>query len=129
MAIYRFDLIVLWKFWVSKWLLFHAKSTIFRLYHSENKLICNEMIWGPLCTRPIRLVGFLVLDHWKNSPRIDISPYSDTLSWSRANQTLFVILNAVCLAENQQIPILRSLVWSDRGSNPQSTTLLHHRYG
>ena len=30
---------------------------------------------------------------------------------------------AACLAEKQQIPILLSLVWPDRGSNPRSTAL------
>ena len=32
---------------------------------------------------------------------------------------VFALINAVCLAEKQQIP----KVWSDRGSNPRSTTL------
>jgi hypothetical protein len=41
---------------------------------------------------------------------------------SRANSLLF-LLNAACLAEKQQFPILLSLVWPDRGSNPWSTTL------
>ena len=35
-----------------------------------------------------------------------MSPYSDTLSWFRANQPLLFLLNAVCLAKKQQIPIL-----------------------
>jgi hypothetical protein len=33
------------------------------------------------------------------------------------------IINATCLAEKQQIPILLSLVWPDRSSNPRSTAL------
>ena len=32
-------------------------------------------------------------------------------------------LNAACLAEKQQIQILLSLIWPDRGSNPRSTIL------
>ena len=40
--------------------------------------------------------------------------------WFRANQSLLLILNAVCLAENQQIPILLSLVWLDQGSKPMT---------
>jgi hypothetical protein len=43
--------------------------------------------------------------HWNNSPRIDISSHSDTLSWFRANQSLLFLLNDACLAEKQQIPI------------------------
>ena len=66
---------------------------------------------------------FIVLAHWNNSPRIDMSPHSDTLSWFRANQSLIFLLNAVCLVEKQQIPILLSLVWPDRGSNLRSTAL------
>jgi hypothetical protein len=35
-----------------------------------------------------------------------MSLHSDTLFWFRANQSLFFLLNAACLAEKQQIPIL-----------------------
>jgi len=49
---------------------------------------------------------FIVLAHWNNSPRIYISPHSDTLSWFRANQSLLLLLICVCLAEKQQTPIL-----------------------
>jgi hypothetical protein len=35
------------------------------------------------------------------------------------NQSLLSLLNAACLEEKQQIPILKSLVWPDQGSNPQ----------
>jgi hypothetical protein len=48
--------------------------------------------------------------------------HSDVLSWFRTDQSLLFLLNTVCLAEKQQIPILQSLVWPDRGSNPRSTT-------
>jgi hypothetical protein len=34
---------------------------------------------------------------------------------------LLFLLNAACLAEKQQIPILLSLVLPDRGSNPRCT--------
>jgi hypothetical protein len=54
---------------------------------------------------------FIVLTHWNNSHRIDMSPHSDILSWFQANQSLFILLNAAGLAEKQQIPILESLVW------------------
>ena len=90
---------------------------------------CNGLMlwwyWCFLCTRPRRLVGliFIVLVHWKNSPWIDMSFHSDTLSWLRANQYLLFLLNAAWLAEKQQIPILLSLDWPDRGSNLRSTAL------
>jgi hypothetical protein len=42
----------------------------------------------------------------ESSPRIDMSPHSDILSWFWANQYLFFLFNAACLAEEQQIPNL-----------------------
>jgi hypothetical protein len=41
----------------------------------------------------------------------------------RFNQSLLFLLNAAFLAEKQQIPILYSFVWQDRGSYPQSIAL------
>jgi hypothetical protein len=80
--------------------------------------------WGPICTRPTRLVGFfIVLAHWNNSPSIDMSLHWVTLFWFWANQSLLLLLNAACLAEKQQISILQSLVRPDLGSNPRSTSL------
>ena len=76
--------------------------------------------WGPLCTRPTRLVDFL---YWNNSPRVDMLPQSDKLFRFRANQSLLFHLNAACLAEKQQISILKSLVSLHRSLNPLSTAL------
>jgi len=39
---------------------------------------------------------FIVLAHWNNSPLIDMSPYSDTLSRFLANQSFSFLLIAVC---------------------------------
>jgi hypothetical protein len=47
-----------------------------------------------------------------------MSLHSDTLFWIRANQSLLFLLNAAFLAKKQQIPILYSFVWQDRGSLP-----------
>jgi hypothetical protein len=44
--------------------------------------------------------------HWNKSPRVDMSLHSDTLFRFRADQSLLFLLNAVFLAEKQQIPIL-----------------------
>jgi hypothetical protein len=66
-----FILIITW----SEWLLLNANSTIFQLYHGENKLIFNKMTMRS---------DF----HWNNSPRIDMFPHSDTLPRFRANQSL-----------------------------------------
>jgi hypothetical protein len=45
------------------------------------------------------------------------------LPWFRANQSLFFLLNAVCLVKKQQTPIVWSLVWPERGSNPRHSAL------
>jgi len=60
--------------------------------------------WGPLCSRPTRWVGFffIVLAYWNNSPRVDMSLYSDTLSWFQAIQSLLLLLNAASLAEKNK---------------------------
>ena len=68
--------------WVSEWLLFNANSAILQLYHDENKLIVNETM----------MMIFIVLAHWNNSPRVDMSGHSDTLFWFRTNQSLFLLL-------------------------------------
>jgi hypothetical protein len=79
--------------WVSGWLLFNANSAIFQLYHSENKLIFNEMIMKSALYETNTLSWiFIVLVHWNNSPRICMSPHSNTLSWFRANQSLLFLL-------------------------------------
>ena len=64
-----------------------------------------------------------VLAHWNNSPRVEMSLHPDMLFWFRVNHFLLFLLNAACLAEKQQIPILKSLVWPDWASNSRSTTL------
>ena len=98
------------------------QSAVSQLYHDENKLVFNEtMIMSALYYANMLSVIFLA--HWNNRPWVDISPHSDTLSWFRANQSLLFLLGAACLVEKQQISILKSLVWSDRGSNEQTTSL------
>ena len=52
-----------------------------------------------------------------------MSPHLDKLSLFRANPSLFLLLNAACFAEKQQILMLQFLVWPDQGYNPWSTTL------
>jgi hypothetical protein len=65
--------------WVSEWLLFNANSEIFQLYHGENKLIFNEIMMRSAFFQTNMLSWiFIVLAHWNNSPRIDMSPLSDT---------------------------------------------------
>ena len=49
---------------------------------------------------------YLLLAHWNNSLRVDMLHHLDTLFWFRAIQYLLLLLNAVCLAEKQQIAML-----------------------
>jgi len=61
-------------------LFFNANSTILQLYHGENKLIFIEMMMRSALHKTNTLCWiFLVLAHWNNSPRIHISPHSETL--------------------------------------------------
>ena len=62
----------------------------------------------------------IVLAHWNNSPWVDICRSNGT-HYSDFEPTS--LLNAACLAEKQQIPILKSSVWPDLGSNPNYSAL------
>ena len=64
-----------------------------------------------------------MLAHWNNSPQIDMSIHPDPLFWFWDNQSVFPLLSATYLEENQYVLISQSLVWSDRDWNPRSTTL------
>ena len=68
---------------------------------------------------------FIVLPHWKPKPpssgqHYDLISHSDTLSWHWANQSLPCPTNAKRQARKQEQSILKSLVWLDQDSNPQS---------
>jgi hypothetical protein len=108
---------------VTEWLLLSANSAIVQLYYGENKLILNEIMMVRSALFLINTLSLIciVLAHWNNSLRVDMSLHSDTLFWSRVNQSLLLLLNAEYLAEKQQIPILLSLVSPDWDSNSRST--------
>ena len=93
--------------WVGEWLLFNANSAIVQLYHGD-KLIFNDMMIYYINT-PSWIC--IVLAHWNNSPRVDMTLQSDRLSGFQANQSLLFLSNAACLVEKQP------------GSNPRSTVL------
>ena len=100
----------IYKLIMIEWLVINANLKKFQLYHGENKLYCNfnEMMMRSVNyeTNMLSWIFFMVLAHWNNSPRIDMSPHSNTLFWFRVYQSLIFLLNAVCLAEKLQIPIL-----------------------
>ena len=105
-----------YKKWESEWLLFNAKWTVFQLYHDENKLRFDEMMMtmmtmSALYKTTIQGRIFIVFVHWNNSPWVDMSLHSNTLFWFRVNQSLLLVLSALCLAEKQHILILFILVW------------------
>jgi hypothetical protein len=86
---------------------FRANQSALFPYHGENKLIFNEMMMSSALYKTNTLSWiFIVLAHWNNSLRVDMSLHLDTLFWFRANQSLLFLLNATCLTEKQQIPIL-----------------------
>ena len=80
-------------FYFSEWLLINAMWAIFQPYHGKNKLHFNEMMSARYQTI------FIVLAHWNNSLQVNMLLHSDTLYWFRANQSLLLLLNTVCLAE------------------------------
>jgi hypothetical protein len=92
---------------LSERLLFNANAAIFQLYHVENKLIFNEMMMRSVFfyNNALSLICIL-LAHWNNNLRVDMSLRSDTLFSFRVNLSLLFLLNAVSLVEKQQIPIL-----------------------
>ena len=76
---------------------------------------------SPLCTRPTRLVEFLQCQLPETTLRGQTCPSLGHIILI-LSQSLLFLLNVVCLAEKQEIPILQSYkVWHDLGSNPEST--------
>jgi hypothetical protein len=102
---------------MSEWLLLNANSAIFSAISWQEQV---NFQWDD------DEVRFVLDQHAKLDFYIASSlkqQSADTLFWFPADQTLLILLNAACLAEMQQIPILWSLVWPDQGSNPTSTAL------
>ena len=61
----------------------------------------------------------IILTH---SSGVDMSFSSDTLSWFRANKSLFLLLRAACISEKQKIPI-----WYHGGCLIRSGNMSTHR--
>ena len=104
---------------MSECLLFNDTWAIHQLCHGVEMryVVCM------LCTRPTRLVGllsYIVLAHWNNSQRVDMSLHSDTLFRFRTYQCL---LCAKRRSNKYQFYNTFFLVWPYYGSNLRSTTL------
>ena len=85
--------------WVSEWYCcLMSNQQFFNYFMARTNYISMRWWWCPLSTTPTCLVGFvfIVLAHWNDSPQVDMSPHTDTLSWYWANQSLLLLLNAVC---------------------------------
>ena len=48
----------------------------------------------------------IVLAHWNNDTRVDMSVHTDTSFWLWDNQSLLFLLNAACLAENNNANVI-----------------------
>ena len=80
-------------------------------------------LWWRCLTNTLRWI-FTVLDNWTNSPVVDMSLQLDTLSWFLSYQYFLLLLNDVCSAEKQQIPIFIYSLWF--GSTGAQTYDLQH---
>jgi hypothetical protein len=76
--------------------------------------------WYPICTRPTPWVGFLNLSSLKQRSAVDYhsTPDSEPTSLYSCSGSLML-----SLAEEQQKPILSSVVWPDLSSKPRYTKL------
>ena len=87
---------------------FNPNSPIFQLYDGENMLIFNEMMMRSVCTRSthFKLDLYSASSLKQQSADRHVAPLGH-ISLIRA---LLFVLNAACLAEKKQMPILQSLV-------------------
>ena len=94
------DCVVVTTIGVNEWLLFNANSAIVLAISWREQV---NFQWDDDEVRFVldqhAELDFIELAHCDNSPLIDTSPHSGTLSWFRANQSLLFLLNAACLAE------------------------------
>jgi hypothetical protein len=92
-----------WQCWSEP--LFNAKWPILQLYHMA-RTSYRYIQWDNDVCFVLSQQTFIVLVHWNNSPWLNTSLHSDTVSWFHANLSLFLLLNAVCLTgEKQHGPI------------------------
>ena len=68
---------------------------------------------------------FLLIAHWNNCQRIDMSLHSDTVSWFQTQPYFFLLLlKDACWVEMRQISVLVfGLTW--HGAQTRSKNLLH----
>jgi hypothetical protein len=122
--------------------------TFFRVFYKKKSLkFNNELLVRPLIMQNNYIVIYFltfytnfILNFYANFKEQKVEIYKiqksawlprwvtknvhlNTILWFQANQSLLLLLNAVCYAEEQQIPILLSLIWPNLCPNSQSTIL------
>jgi hypothetical protein len=94
------------KYRVSGWLLYCSTSAIFQLYHGENKLHFNKMMIMSAFSKANTLSWiFILLVHGNINLQLEMTLHSDTLYKFQANQSLFLLINAACIAKKQTYQI------------------------
>ena len=83
-----------------------------RQIQDESTLMNGDDKWSLLWTRLTRWAGLLNM----LQSTVRRAPKADTLFSLWTDQSLFLLLNAVCLPEKQQILIFKPLVWPGRWS-------------
>jgi hypothetical protein len=106
----------------------YSLKTIFFGFFFINLTVCAQLAfakspsteWSWFCIELVILFLYLLCSWIIAIFKECLTLHSDTLFWFRANQSLLFPLNAAFLADKQQIPILYSFVWQDRGSYPST---------
>ena len=84
--------------WLIDWLLFNANSAI--SWREQVNFQWDDDEFRFVLDQHTEVDFLLVLAHWNNSPRIYMSPYSDTLSWFR-RQPLFALSSYCCMISGE----------------------------
>ena len=89
------------------------EQVTFRRDDDDGHFVLNQRAY-------IMLIFYIVLSHWNNNPRVILSLHSDTLSWFRNNQSLFLLL-----VKKQNMPIIFFGLTQTRARNHD---LLHSKH-
>jgi hypothetical protein len=103
-----------------------VNSEMFQLYHGENnfnKLIFNGMMMRSALfySKPTHCWIFIVLAHWNNSLRVDMSRHSRHIILIPSIPVFALSLYCCVHSGKATNTILLSLLWPYWGSNPWST--------
>jgi hypothetical protein len=106
---------------MSEWLLLNVSGQYFSYIVARTSYIFMRWWWWcQLCTRSVLLVRMYSCSSLKQQSMTCCCSLTH-YSWFQANQSLLLLLNAACLVEKQQLPVLLSLVWPDLGLSRQLT--------